>query len=226
MSETPAARSEVLEPGPGRVLVFAPHPDDEVLGVGGTLCRHGAAGADVRVVIATDGRAGDPEGRFPGDYAGRRREESRAAMRVLGLPEPSFWGLPDSCVVVEADKVRLERMVCEEVANGAPDVVYLPWALDNHRDHLVLHEVVVRGLRLAGFAGDARGFEVWAPIPIPDLVVDITEVRERKAAALACYETQFAYGDLGHQVFGMNAYRSLILQRDRAFGEAFQRVGL
>ena len=72
----------------------------------------------------------------------------------------------------------------------------------------------------------ARGYEVWAPIPAPDLVIDITAVLEVKRAALVCFETQYAYGDLGHQVFGMNAYRSLLLERSGGYGEAFQRIAV
>jgi LmbE family N-acetylglucosaminyl deacetylase len=212
---------------PVRVLCFAPHPDDEVLGPGGTLLLHARSGGDVRVVLATDGAAGDPDRHFdPAVYPELRRAESRRAMELLGVSEPLFWGLPDSCEIAESDKLRVIELVREAVSDFAPEVVYLPWRQDNNRDHLVLHEVVVRGLRESKYAGDARGYEVWAPNPMPDLVVDISDVVQEKREALACYETQFAYGDLGHQVFGMNAYRSLLLEKTGAYGEAFQRIDL
>ena len=208
-----------------RVLCFAPHPDDEVLGPGGALHLHALAGGTVRVALATDGSAGDPEQRFDvATYPARRRDESRSAATVLGLPEPTFWGLPDSCEVVEPDKLRLIGLVEREIASFEPDLVYLPWRCDDNPDHMVLNEVVERGMAGVGFAGEVRGYEVWAPIPSPDLVIDITAVLEVKRAALACFETQFAYGDLGHQVFGMNAYRSLLLERSGGYGEAFQRI--
>ncbi len=214
------------EPQRGRVLCFAPHPDDEILGPGGTLYKHARQGDPVRVVLATDGTAGDPDGRFDRTtYAERRRAESCAAAERLGLPEPGFWGLPDSHEVAESDKVRLVSMVVEELRAFAPDVVYLPWEGDNNSDHLVLHEVVVRGLREVGFAGRAWGYEVWALIPKPDLVIDITDIVPDKRDALGCFATQNAYSDLCHPVFGMNAYRSLVLERSRGFGEAFALVG-
>ena len=186
-----------------------------MLGPGGTLLLHAQSGGAVRVILATDGAAGDPDGRFdPATYPERRRSESRRALDTLGVPEPVFWGFLDSCRVVEADKLRLIAMVGEagfgvRTRRGLSAV----GEQDNNPDHLVLHEVVVRGLREVGFGGEARGYEVWAPMPIPDVVVDITDVLRRKREALACYETQFAYGDLGHQVFGMNAYRSLLLEK-------------
>lgn len=212
-------------PEPAKVLCFAPHPDDEILGCGGTLHLHAQAGSEIRVVLVTDGTAGDPEQKFdPVTFGEMRRAESRSAAAVIGVPEPVCWGLPDSCEVAESDKLRLVGMVGEEIAGFAPDLVFLPWRGDHQRDHLVLNEVVERGIVAAGFDGDAFGFEVWAPIPRPDLVVDITDILDVKRRALDCFASQFAYGDLGHQVFGMNAYRSLLLERDRGYGEAFQRI--
>lgn len=214
-----------MDPGAGRVLCFAPHPDDEILGAGGTLHLHGNAGAAVAVVLATDGTAGDPEGRYDrAGYALRRRQESASALAVLGLPPPQAWGLPDSCEITEADKVGVTARVVEALRAFAPDRVYLPWEEDGNSDHLVLHETVLRGLRAVGFAGQAWGYEVWSPMPRPDAIVDITTCVAVKQRALACHETQFAYSDLAHMVFGLNAYRSLLLERSGGFGEALQRV--
>ena len=56
------------------------------------------------------------------------------------------------------------------------------------------------------------------------VLVDITAVEADKRAALACFATQAAYADLAHMVFGLNGYRSLLLERSGAFGEAFARV--
>ncbi len=212
-------------PAAGPVLCFAPHPDDEILGPGGTLARHAQQGDLVHVVVATDGIAGDPDGHFDSTtYPERRREESRAAARELGLQAPVFWGLPDSCEVMETDKVRLVGLVVDVLRDVDPTTVYLPWRGDNNPDHLTLHEVVVRGLRELKFVGEAWGYEVWAPNPAPDLVVDITELQPLKRRALACFETQHAYGDLDHPVFGMNAYRSLLIERAGTYGEAFEQV--
>ena len=75
--EEPAKWDADLKPPPefrtsvpaGRVLCFAPHPDDEAAGPGGALCLHRKQGDPVRVVVATDGSAGDPDGRYePEEY--------------------------------------------------------------------------------------------------------------------------------------------------------------
>ncbi|MHC4512888.1 MAG: PIG-L deacetylase family protein [Planctomycetota bacterium] len=228
MEFSPAAQPEVERrpnPDPGRVLCFAPHPDDETLGAGGTLYLHACQDDPVQVVVATDGTAGDPDGRFePTTYGERRRSESRKAMGILQIHDVHFWGLPDSCVITEPDLEDLAARVEACVAEFEPDIVYLPWELDGNSDHMALHQGVVRGLGRSGFAGQALGYEVWRPLPQPDLVVDITEVVDFKRTALQHYVTQMAYADLAHPVFGMNGYRSLLLERDKGYGEAFGRV--
>lgn len=228
MQFTPAAYPEVerrTSPEKGRVLCFAPHPDDEALGAGGTLHLHVRQQDPVRVVVATDGTAGDPQRRFEATtYGDRRRNESRKAMEILGVEDLVFWGLPDSCVVTERDLEGLAARVASAAGEYGPDVVYLPWELDGNSDHMALHEAVVRGLGRAGYEGHAYGYEVWAPNPRPDVVVDITELVELKRRAVQHYLTQMAYGDLLHPVLGMNSYRSLLLERSKGYGEAFSRI--
>src|SRR5262249_23090566 len=99
----PPVPASCAAPPRGRVLCFAPHPDDEVIGPGGALARHRMQGDPVRVVIATDGVAGDPEGRFDkAHYASRRRQESARGLAVLQVADVAFWGFLDSAVITEA----------------------------------------------------------------------------------------------------------------------------
>ncbi len=179
----------------------------------------------MRVVVATDGIAGDPEQRYDGqDYAQLRRQESQKAMACLAVDDLQFWGLPDSCLLVEADLVRVGMLAAEQIRSFKPDIIYLPWSGDGNSDHLALHDGVMRGMRSEDFAGQALGYEVWSPIPRPEMVVDISSVVPAKRRAIACYESQLAYVDLPHLVFGLNSYRCLLLERSGAFGEAFAHV--
>ena len=212
------------QPHPGRVLCFAPHPDDEAAGPGGTLLLHRRQGDPVRVVLATDGIAGDPDGRYDGaTYAERRRAESRAGMAHLDVRDFVFWGFPDSCVITERDLDQVALQTGAEVQAFGADVVYLPWEGEANSDHRALHEGVVRGLARGGFRGVAYGYEIWHAM-VPDLIVDITPVAEDKRRAMLCYESQLAYADYLHPIFGLNAHRSLLFNRGRGFGEAFRVV--
>jgi len=211
-------------PEPGRVLCFAPHPDDEAAGPGGALCLHRRQGDAVRVVLVTDGVAGDPDGHYdPATFAELRRDEARAGLRELGVDDVVCWGLRDSCEINDNDIEHLGLLAREQIAAFAPDVVYLPWEGEGNTDHRAVYCGVVRGLARAGHRGVALGYEIWNAM-VPDLILDITGVIEDKRRAMLCYPSQLRYVDYLHPVFGLNAHRSLIFNQGRGYGEAYRRV--
>jgi len=208
----------------GRVLAFAPHPDDEVAGPGGILAMHRAQGDAVRVVVATDGIAGDPDRRFdPAAYATLRRGESRAGLLLLDVVDVMFWGFPDGHVLSEVDLENGTQLALAALAAFQPAVVYLPWELDGHGDHHALHVVVTRALDRANFRGLALGYEVWNAM-IPDVIVDTTAVFPKKQAAMQAHQSQIAYTQYDHCLGGLSAYRSLQHLHGRGYGEALRRV--
>ncbi|EYT64919.1 GlcNAc-PI de-N-acetylase [Dietzia sp. UCD-THP] len=126
-------------PIPGRcrrLVVVAPHPDDEILGVGVTASRFAAAGVDVTVVAVTDGDASHPDSPTlsPHRLAELRVEESRTACSLLGLPGPVRLGLPDGKVREHLD--HLTGAVTGIVDDGGPGTLVLAtWRGDGHPDH-------------------------------------------------------------------------------------------
>lgn len=209
------------QPPRGRVLLFAPHPDDEVAGPGGTLALHRQAGDPVRVVVATDGIAGDPDRRFdPANYAAMRRAESRAGLQAVGVDDVVFWGFPDNCVLSPADVERGVLAAVAEFERARPDVVYLPWQREGHPDHHALHDIVVQAMQRLAFAGLALGYEVWNAM-VPDAIVDVTPVVAAKRKAMQAHASQLAYVQYDHALLGLSAYRSLVHLRGRGYGEAF-----
>ncbi|ONH28737.1 hypothetical protein BL253_18940 [Pseudofrankia asymbiotica] len=114
---------------PGRVVVVAPHPDDETFGVGGTMVLLAALAAPVVVVAVTDGEASHP-GRA--DELRRIRLAERAeALRRLGVADAEVHrlGLPDGDVGATAVAARLRPLL------SADDLVLTPWQHDGHPDH-------------------------------------------------------------------------------------------
>lgn len=208
----------------GRVLCFAPHPDDEAIGPGGALALHTLQGDAVRVVVATDGSSGDPQHRHdPATYAALRRSESSAGLRALGVTDVGFWGFPDNQHYSATDLALATRMAAEALRAHAPDVVYLPWEHEGHGDHHVLHLAVMQAMDETGFRGRAFGYEVWNAM-VPDVLLDITSVVEQKRAAMKCHASQLAYVDYEHVILGLNAYRSLVHGKGRGWAEAFRVV--
>ncbi|MCK5942101.1 MAG: PIG-L family deacetylase [Planctomycetes bacterium] len=223
MSELPPEPALWRAPPNGRVLAFAPHPDDEVAGPGGTLALHAQQGDPVRVVVSTDGTNGDPDGRHPHDYAALRRRESQAGMRVLGLDDAVYWGFPDGFELSEQDlRLGVDKALAELRA-FAPDVVYLPWQRDGHPDHHALHVVVTRALDQLDRDVLALGYEVWNAM-IPDVIVDITATAEHKRRALRAHESQTDYVKIDVTLLGLAAYRSQVHLKGEGYGEAFQLV--
>lgn len=208
----------------GRVLCFAPHPDDEAAGLGGTLYKHRLQDDPVRIIMATDGSAGDPDGKFEAEtYVERRRRESLAGMAILDCRDFVFWGFPDSCEVTDSDLNQIADKAVVEVQEFRPDIIYMPWEGEGNTDHRALYCGVLRGLMRIGYAGTALGYEVWN-LMVPDMIVDISDVAENKWAAVREYQTQLAYVPYLHPIMGMNAHRSVIFNRGVGYGEAFRRV--
>lgn len=208
------------EPPRGRVLVLAPHPDDEVLSCGGVLALHARRGDEVRVVIATDGAAGDPEGRYPRDsYVELRRSESRAAAAILGTPPPEFWGFPDQGLGSCADLVDRLRAV---LAEYRPEVVYRPPDCEMHPDHYALAAAFAEAGRAAGVSFGDYAFDSWVAIR-PTHVIDISAVWERKREAAEQFKSQLVYNDYVRAAAGLNAFRSIFLPFS-SYVEAFEQV--
>lgn len=174
------------------VLVIAAHPDDELLGVGGTIALHSTAGDRVTCVVVA---AGDLKHDSDGEK-GVHAQAQRAAS-VLGVLELKLLGFPDQGL----DKFSLVDIVSpleEVVERIRPDVVYLQYGYDINRDHQILFQAALVATRpmekfiQAIYAFDTVSSTEWA-YPrtfVPDTWVDISTTLERKIEAMACYETE------------------------------------
>jgi len=209
----------------GPVLVFAPHADDDVIGCGGCAALHVEQGDPVRVVVVYDGLAGDPDRRHePEAYRARRQREAVAGGAHLGLADYAFWDYPEGHEpdreTFSAAAVRVAALVRET----RPRSVYAPWVGEHHLDHHVLARVVRAGLALAGFDGEAWGYEVWTPL-VATRVVDVSRVLARKQAALAEHRSQLEATEHPLRILGINAHRSIYLPAGATAGEALRPLG-
>jgi N-acetylglucosamine malate deacetylase 1 len=180
-----------------RVLVVAAHPDDEVLGMGGTIALHTTGGDDVRVLVVTDGSSTQ----YPGDDELRARKEQEAvrAADELGVTDYVHLDHPDMRLDTLAH-VDVNRILEEHIRDFSPQVVYTVQP-DVNADHRVLFDSVAVATRpvpgqvvrrLLTYA-PASSTE-WTPAAVswfvPNWYVDVTETLERKVAAFACYKTE------------------------------------
>jgi LmbE family N-acetylglucosaminyl deacetylase len=142
----------------GKILVAAPHMDDEILGCGGTLLQIPRK-ERIHVVYTTDGQS-QIRGRAapPGkeDLGALRRAEARAALAELGIPEANvhFLDFPESQLKRAAAECRLQ--LDQLIRALEPDAVFAPFRFDRNPDHLALNRIV-RALREQA----RRPFETW-----------------------------------------------------------------
>ncbi|MBA3433593.1 MAG: PIG-L family deacetylase [Actinobacteria bacterium] len=180
-----------------RVLVIAAHPDDEVLGMGGTIAGHTGRGDDVRVLVVTDGSSTQ----YPDDADIRARKEQEAlrAAKELGVDDYVHLDLPDMRLDT-LEHIEVNKVVEEHVRDLGPEVVYTVQP-DVNQDHRVLFDSVAVATRptpgqpvrrLLTYAPTSS--TEWTPAAVnwfvPNWYVDVTDTLERKVAAFAHYETE------------------------------------
>ena len=180
-----------------RVLVVAPHPDDEVLGVGGTILRHLAEGDEVHVMICTRGE----ESRFGLEQVERVQAEARAVHEFLSLTGSHFLDLPAARLdtLPGSDLNEAIRNVLSEVK---PDVLYVPHVGDVHRDHQLIFQAAMVGSRPPGdhyprriLAYETVSETDWYAAPmtppfVPNVYIDISSFLDRKLEAFLKYASQ------------------------------------
>lgn len=186
-----------------RVLVIAPHADDETIGMGGTIARHVQGGDQVTVAVVTGHGDDAPHPLWPCSLWDRIRGEARAAMAVLGVDEIVFEEVP-AALVREQPLWKLNRTTGGLVERVQPDILYVPFPYDLHADHRAVFHSLSVAWRPSSPIGrrirEVHCYEVQSEthwnIPyvepgfLPTLWVDIGDTLETKLQALGCYESQ------------------------------------
>jgi len=175
-----------------RVVVIAAHPDDEVLGCGGTIALHAQHGDQVTAVIACEGESL----RYGTGGVGQALHTQRAAEK-LGIRDGRMLGFSDQ----RLDTVTLTEVISalsSVVSDVRPEIVYCQYGGDINRDHQLLFQAVLVATRptenhiTAVYAFDTASSTEWA-FPrsfVPDTWIDISSTLDVKLAAMACYETE------------------------------------
>ena len=186
-----------------KIMAIAAHPDDEVLGCGGTLRRHVDQGDEVCIYILADGDTSRYilETENPAAVLQAKGEAARAAGDILGASRVILDEFPDNRMD-SRDLLEIIRKVEQQIRHFRPDVVYTHHSGDLNIDHRSVHEAVVTACRPQPgntvktllFFEIASSTEWQVPSAgkafAPDWFVDITATLDAKMQALAKYHVE------------------------------------
>lgn len=188
-----------------RVLIIAAHPDDEVLGCGGTIARYCAAGCAVRVVFLAEGvTARFSPNQFDSievmEKSARRNSNALKALATLGVEEDQvFLSDRPCCRLDEVSLIDLTKKIESHINDFLPTHLFTHAPDDPNVDHGITHRAVLPAVRPLGgrTLKTVLAFEVlssteWNPLKpfAPNVFQDITESIEFKVAAMTAYEDE------------------------------------
>lgn len=192
-----------------RILVIAPHPDDETIGPGGTLLKAITAGAKVHVLYLTTN--------LPKEAT--RAEAAEASCK--GGYAISFLDMPVGSIPVDATHAAL---VADRIQSLCPDHLFLPFMMDDSNDHRRANELLLAASKARPLPSNMEiwAYQVYGVVPT-NVMIDISEVATAKADLIRCWRTQMKKRDWVHYALGMNAFNSRYIrdQTGQRYGEAF-----
>ncbi len=217
---------------PPRMLVIAPHPDDEILGVGGTMARFTRAGGELTVLTV----AAHMPPLYPKSVHEQTVAEARLAHQVVGAKRSEFLNFPAALM----DDVRVpdfNRRIHEVVESVMPDILLIPYP-DRHIDHRQIFDAAMVVSRPVGIGRNIHLVAAYETISethwnaphiepnfTPNWVVDVTDTIDTKIQAMECYESQV---HAFPQPRSVEALKALALFRGSqagfGYGEAFHMV--
>lgn len=117
------------------VLVFSPHPDDETIACGGYIIESAQRGAEVKIVLVTDG---DKHG-----LKDLRHSEFKTATGILGVPDDNliFLNYPDG-KLIQQNQIELEQVLQNQIDIHQPDIILYPHPYDIHKDHMIIGNIM------------------------------------------------------------------------------------
>jgi LmbE family N-acetylglucosaminyl deacetylase len=215
-----------------RILVVAAHPDDETLGVGGTIAKYAEEGSEVTVLVVS----GHLPPLYPRDSYERTVLEATRAFEILGVSKSRFLEIPTG--MIGAQPVGfVNGKLTDFVSEIRPQVVLGPFP-DRHIDHRVVFESLMVATRPRGAGRDIELLAAYETLSethwnapqiepnfVPNMVVNITAQIERKIRALKCYESQIQVFPEARSVEAVDALAKFRgTQAGFAFGEGLQVI--
>lgn len=198
-----------------KVLIIAPHPDDEIIGCGGLILRYRQVMSDLIIVyVCTD----------------NKREYERVNIeKWLSISKAYVLNAMDGFVSEEVDRLCLELI--DIIITEKPHIVLLPFEFDNHCDHISTHQFSWNAIEKSRYwksktwhVDVVLEYEVWSFIDKPSLIIDITSQIDQKCELMRYYDSQLSF-DYLRLIEYKNGYRGLLHNR-KGYAEVFIMRGI
>jgi LmbE family N-acetylglucosaminyl deacetylase len=183
-----------------KILVIAPHADDEVLGCGAMIAKMAAEGNEIHVLIATNAHIGAPEIASEKGIE-RVRNEALEAHKILGVTETHFEDFPAPALNAYPE-FKMSLAIGKLLEKIKPDILFLPHPGDLHQDHKAIYRASLVPSRPQGnysikeiFCYETLSETEWAPFQgdnffKPNYFIDVTNFIEKKLEAMSCFKSQ------------------------------------
>lgn len=194
-----------------KILVIAPHPDDECIGVGGVLSLYPEL---CTVILLTNGSRGIPgESQF--SAAKIREEEFVQEMKYLGISDYIMLNIPDGTLMNHLDCLRDIKF--EEYTK-----IFIPWVDDNHPDHTAGFDATIRAIREQKINNvEIYQYEVHTAFHDVDRFIDISKVIKKKTKLIQFHKSQLLNKDYVEIAVALAKYRACLLDDSNSFFEGF-----
>jgi N-acetylglucosamine malate deacetylase 1 len=220
-----------------KLLVVSPHPDDDVIGMGGTIAWKIDEGWKVHIIYVTNGKGSVRAGQFAGlndaDFITLREKEAQAALQRL-CPAPKklsfqFLRLESRDIGNNSSlfKTELKQIFSRENYKE----IYTPATNDRHATHVNCTKALLEVRKELNISCQVFGYEIWSPISFDEnqvLVVDISSYEERKRSAIQAHQSQCAILPYDEGIIGKNKYNAVYAlintEKTMDYAELFVRL--
>ncbi|MCL1936760.1 MAG: PIG-L family deacetylase [Defluviitaleaceae bacterium] len=181
------------------ILIVASHPDDEVIGVGGTILKHVEKGDSVYVLILCDGKS-SRYSIVPNDIKLKSEKETELSSRILGIKKVMYGGFKSNRLD-SSNLLDIVKVIESTIQKHDINIIYTHWENDLNNDHrIAFHSTIIAARPLLESKVDLiLSFETLSSTEwnfsdeksfYPNYFVDISEHIEQKISALICYESE------------------------------------
>lgn len=204
-----------------KVLVLAPHIDDDVMAAGGLIKMLSTQGAEITAIYFSDGALGNRNRKASINLIDEREQEAREAGKVLGIGEQRFLRLSEGQI---RTNIELAKIVRREIEFGDYDLILSPSFDDPHPEHHAVAEILHQSLQ--NFTGHLIIwlYETWATGRINRVVV-IDDFIDEKIEALNFHKSQVKFKPYEESVLALNQYRAHSTASGR-YAEGFYSIGV